>query len=179
MTFVVAPNTSGLTPLYPYESSPSQKLYPKSLKNQTPQKRLSRNRTAKVIPFYYTTKLFTNFFRKKYTNHNQHYDIHDIESIYFFFYDIEYPIILPYYIAATLLLSGKQQCRGACKLPLASEFVFEKSEIRLSDILRQVSKEDKRRHLSIGQLRNIFYFYVLSFDGGWRVVFYQRQEKIV
>ena len=65
MTFVVAPNTSGLTPLYPYESSPSQKFYPKSLKNQTPQKRLSRNRTAKVIPFYYTTKLFTNFFRKK------------------------------------------------------------------------------------------------------------------
>ena len=33
MTFVVAPNTSGLTPLYPYESIPSQKLYPKSLKN--------------------------------------------------------------------------------------------------------------------------------------------------
>ena len=65
MTFVVAPNTSGLTPVYPYESSLSQKLYPKSLKNQTPQKRLSRNRTAKVIPFYYTTKLFTNFFRKK------------------------------------------------------------------------------------------------------------------
>ena len=97
----------------------------------------------------------------------------------FFFYGIEYPIILPYYIAATLLLSGKQQCRGACKLPLASEFVFEKSEIRLSDILRQVSKEDKRRHLSIGQLRNIFYLYVLSFDGGWRVVFYQRQEKFV
>ena len=50
------------TPLYPYESSLSQKSYPKSLKNQTPQKRLSRNRTAKVIPFYYTTKLFTNFF---------------------------------------------------------------------------------------------------------------------
>ena len=65
MTFVVAPNTPGLTPLYPYESSLSQKFYPKSLKNQTPQKRLSRNRTAKVIPFYYTTKLFTNFFRKK------------------------------------------------------------------------------------------------------------------
>ena|GEM_PF-2999245 len=65
MTFVVAPNTSGLTPLYPYESSPSQKFYPKSLKNQTPQKRLSRNRTAKVIPFYYTTKLFTNFFWEK------------------------------------------------------------------------------------------------------------------
>ena len=62
MTFVVAPNTSGLTPVYPYESSPSQKSYPKSLKNQTPQKRLSRNRTAKVIPFYYTTKLFANFF---------------------------------------------------------------------------------------------------------------------
>ena len=62
MTFVVAPNTSGLTPLYPYESIPSQKSYPKSLKNQTPQKRLYRNRTAKVIPFYYTTKLFTNFF---------------------------------------------------------------------------------------------------------------------
>ena len=53
------------TPLYPYESSLSQKLYPKSLKNQTPQKRLSRNRTAKVIPFYYTTKLFTNFFWEK------------------------------------------------------------------------------------------------------------------
>ena len=53
------------TPLYPYESSPSQKLYPKSLKNQTPQKWLSRNRTAKVIPFYYTTKLFTNFFWRK------------------------------------------------------------------------------------------------------------------
>lgn len=65
MTFVVAPNTSGLTPVYPYESSLSQKLYPKSLKNQTPQKRLSRNRTAKVIPFYYTTKLFTNFFWEK------------------------------------------------------------------------------------------------------------------
>ena len=70
MTFVVAPNTSGLTPLYPYESSLSQKSYPKSLKNQTPQKRLSRNRTAKVIPFYYTTKLFTNFFRGK-TSHTQ------------------------------------------------------------------------------------------------------------
>ena len=28
MTFVVAPNTSGLTPLYPYESSLSQKFYP-------------------------------------------------------------------------------------------------------------------------------------------------------
>ena len=65
MTFVVAPNTSGLTPLYPYESSLSQKFLPKSLKKQTPQKRLSRNRTAKVIPFYYTTKLFANFFRKK------------------------------------------------------------------------------------------------------------------
>ena len=65
MTFVVAPNTSGLTPLYPYENSLSQKLYPKSLKNQIPHKRLSRNRTAKVIPFYYTTKLFTNFFRGK------------------------------------------------------------------------------------------------------------------
>ena len=33
MTFVVAPNTSGLTPVYPYESSLSQKSYPKSLKN--------------------------------------------------------------------------------------------------------------------------------------------------
>ena len=70
MTFVVAPNTSGLTPLYPYESSLSQKSYPKSLKNQTPQKRLSRNRTAKVIPFYYTTKLFANFFWEK-TSHTQ------------------------------------------------------------------------------------------------------------
>gem|GEM_PF-4114218 len=28
MTFVVAPNTSGSTPLYPYESIPSQKFYP-------------------------------------------------------------------------------------------------------------------------------------------------------
>ena len=53
------------TPLYPYESSLSQKSYPKSLKNQTPQKRLSRNRTAKVIPFSSTTKLFTNFFEEK------------------------------------------------------------------------------------------------------------------
>ena len=44
---------------------PLAKILSQSLKNQTPQKRLSRNRTAKVIPFYYTTKLFTNFFRKK------------------------------------------------------------------------------------------------------------------
>ena len=38
--------------------------------NQIPQETnasnaLPPNRTAKVIPFYYTTKLFTNFFRKK------------------------------------------------------------------------------------------------------------------
>ena len=98
--------------------------------------------------------------------------IYTLLSRYIFFYDIEYPTILLYYIAASLLLSGKKQCRGTCKLPLASEFVFEKPEIWLSDILRQVGKEDKGRHLSIGQLRNIFYLYVLSFDGGWRVVFY-------
>ena len=179
MTFVVAPNTSGLTPLYPYESSPSQKLLSQSLKSSLPYRALPSNRTAKVIPFYYTTKLFTNFFRGKIHQPQPTlwYTRHWVDI--FFFYDIEYPIILPYYIAATLLLSGKQQCRGTCKLPLASEFVFEKSEIRLSDILRQVGKEDKRRHLSIGQLRNIFYLYVLSFDGGWRVVFYQRQEKFV
>ena len=44
---------------------PLAKIFTQSLKKQTPQKRLPRNRTAKVIPFYYTTKLFTNFFRKK------------------------------------------------------------------------------------------------------------------
>ena len=65
MTFVVAPNTSGLTPLYPYESSLSQKLLSQSLKSSLPYRALPSNRTAKVIPFYYTTKLFTNFFRKK------------------------------------------------------------------------------------------------------------------
>ena len=65
MTFVVAPNTSGLTPLYPYESIPSQKLYPKSLKSSLHYQALPSNRTAKVIPFYYTTKLFTNFFWEK------------------------------------------------------------------------------------------------------------------
>ena len=45
--------------------APSRKNF-----NQIPQETnasnaLPRNRTAKVIPFYYTTKLFTNFFRKK------------------------------------------------------------------------------------------------------------------
>ena len=64
MTSVVAPNTSGLTPLYPYESIPSQKFLPNLSRAPTWQA-LPSNRTAKVIPFYYTTKLFTNFFRKK------------------------------------------------------------------------------------------------------------------
>ena len=65
MTSVVAPNTSGSTPLYPYESSLSQKLYPKSLKSSLPYQALPSNRTAKVIPFSSTTKLFANFFREK------------------------------------------------------------------------------------------------------------------
>ena len=96
------------TPLYPYESSLSQKFHPKSLKNQTPHKWLSRNWTAKVIPFYYTTKLFANFFGEKYFTHNQRYDIHTIGHVFFLSYGIEFPIILLYYIAVTLLLSGKQ-----------------------------------------------------------------------
>ena len=65
MTFVVAPNTSGLTPLYPYESSPLAKIISQSLKSSLPYQALPSNRTAKVIPFYYTTKLFANFFREK------------------------------------------------------------------------------------------------------------------
>ena len=34
MTSVVAPNTSGLTPLYPYESIPSQKFLPNPSRNK-------------------------------------------------------------------------------------------------------------------------------------------------
>ena len=44
---------------------PLAKIFTQSLKKQTLQKRLSPNRTAKVIPFYYTTKLFANFFIEK------------------------------------------------------------------------------------------------------------------
>ena len=39
MTSVVAPNTSGLTPLYPYESIPLAKIFTQSLKKQTLQTR--------------------------------------------------------------------------------------------------------------------------------------------
>ena len=178
MTSVVAPNTSGLTPVYPYESIPSQKFYPNLSRDPYLASAPSKS-DCKSNTFLLHHQTFCKLFYRKNTPTTTNTMIYTPLSRYIFFYDIEYPIILPYYIATTLLLSGKQQCRGACKLPLASEFVFEKSEIRLSDILRQVSKEDKRRHLSIGQLRNIFYLYVLSFDGGWRVVFYQRQEKFV
>ena len=65
MTFVVAPNTSRLTPLYPYESTPSQKFLNQISQEPPTWQALPRNRTAKVIPFYYTTKLFANFFREK------------------------------------------------------------------------------------------------------------------
>ena len=44
---------------------PLAKIFTQSLKSSLPYQALPSNRTAKVIPFYYTTKLFTNFFRKK------------------------------------------------------------------------------------------------------------------
>ena len=151
MTSVVAPNTSGLTPLYPYESSLSQKLYPKSLKNSLYFSSALSKSDCKSNTFLLHHQTFYKLFFGKNISHTTNAMIYTRLSMCFFLsYGIEFPIILLYYIAATLLLSGKKQCRGTCKLPLASEFVFEKSEIRLSDILRQVGKEDKRRHLSIG-----------------------------
>ena len=48
----------------PTRASPRKNFYPISQEPPT-WKALPPNRTAKVIPFYYTTKLFTNFFRKK------------------------------------------------------------------------------------------------------------------
>ena len=44
---------------------PLAKIISQSLKNSLPYQALPSNRTAKVIPFYYTTKLFANFFRGK------------------------------------------------------------------------------------------------------------------
>lgn len=136
MTSVVAPNTSGLTPLYPYESSPSQKISKPNL-SRTPYLASAPSKSdCKSNTFLLHHQTFCKLFYRKNTPTTTNTMIYTLLSRYIFFYDIEYPIILPYYIAATLLLSGKQQCRGTCKLPLASEFVFEKSEIRLSDILR-------------------------------------------
>ena len=180
MTFVVAPNTSGSDSFVSLRELPLAKIISQiSQESNASEAALSKS-DCKSNTFLLHHQTFYKLFLGKNISHTTNAMIYTRLSMCFFLsYGIEFPIILLYYIAATLLLSGKKQCRGTCKLPLASEFVFEKPEIRLSDILRQVGKEDKRRHLSIGQLRNIFYLYVLSFDGGWRVVFDQRQEKFV
>ena len=137
MTFVVAPNTSGSDSFVSLRELPLAKILSQiSQESNASEVALSKS-DCKSNTFLLHHQTFCKLFYRKNTPNTTNTMIYTLLSRYIFFsYGIEYPIILPYYIAATLLLSGKQQCRGTCKLPLASKFVFEKSEIRLSDILR-------------------------------------------
>ena len=97
MTFVVAPNTSGLTPLYPYESTPSQKFLPNPSRNKC-FKRAPSESDCKSNTFLLHHQTFCKLFYRKNTPTTTNTMIYTLLSRYIFFlrYRISYNITLLY-----------------------------------------------------------------------------------
>ena len=63
--------------------------------------------------------------------------------------------------------------------PVLAYLVLEEAAVRLLDILRQVGVEHERGYLSVGQLRAVFYLYVLALYRWRRISLDERQHHLV
>ena len=71
----------------------------------------------------------------------------------------------PIYTGLFLLLPYIYIYRCPRQIPFLTHFIFKETSIWFLYILRQIGKINERRNLRIRQLRNVFYFDILTFDG--------------